>query len=58
VGTPATTTRGFGPTEMRLIGELIVRTLRDRDEAAALDEVRASVREICSRFPVPGLSDA
>jgi glycine hydroxymethyltransferase len=58
VGTPATTTRGFGTDEMRLVGKLIVRTLRDRDDAAALDEVRLSVKGICSRFPVPGLPDA
>ena len=37
VGTPATTTRGFGTDEMRQVGELIVRTLRDRDDAAVLD---------------------
>jgi glycine hydroxymethyltransferase len=58
VGTPATTTRGFGTEEMRLVGELIVRTLRERDDAAALDDIRASVKRICSRFPVPGLPDA
>ncbi len=58
VGTPATTTRGFGPAEMRQVGELIVRTLRGRDDEAELDRVRAEVREICARFPVPGLSEA
>jgi glycine hydroxymethyltransferase len=58
VGTPATTTRGFGVDEMRRIGDLIVRTLRDRDDPAALDDVRQSVKEICARFPVPGLPDA
>jgi glycine hydroxymethyltransferase len=55
VGTPATTTRGFGPHEMRRVGELIVRTLRDRDDADALRSVRREVKEICARFPVPGL---
>jgi glycine hydroxymethyltransferase len=58
VGTPATTTRGFGPDEMRRVGELIVRTLRERDDEAALAAVRADVREICARFPVPGLPQA
>ncbi len=58
VGTPATTTRGFGPAEMRTVGELIVRTLRGRDDARALEAVRAEVREICARFPVAGLSVA
>jgi glycine hydroxymethyltransferase len=58
VGTPATTTRGFGREEMRRTGELIVRTLRERDDEAALAAVRAEVKEICARFPVPGLPDA
>ncbi len=58
VGTPATTTRGFGVDDMRLVGELIVRTLRDRDDETTLDDVRQSVKEICARFPVPGLTEA
>ena len=58
VGTPATTTRGFGTAEMQAIGELIARTLRGRDDAAELDAVRHEVKEICARFPVPGLPDA
>ncbi|CAN5660775.1 serine hydroxymethyltransferase [soil metagenome] len=58
VGTPATTTRGFGPEEMRRTGELIVRTLRQRDDPAALADVARSVREVCARFPVPGLPRA
>ena len=58
VGTPATTTRGFGPAEMRQIGELITRTLRERDDEATLDAVRREVKEICARFPVPGLPEA
>jgi len=58
VGTPATTTRGFGPEEMRRVGELIVRTLRERDDEVALGTVRREVKEICARFPVPGLPEA
>jgi glycine hydroxymethyltransferase len=58
VGTPATTTRGFGSAEMRLVGELLVRALRERDDAHALDDVARSVKGICARFPVPGLAEA
>jgi glycine/serine hydroxymethyltransferase len=43
---------------MRRVGELIVRTLHGRDDALELDEVRREVKEICGRFPVPGLPDA
>jgi glycine hydroxymethyltransferase len=55
VGTPAVTTRGFGPGEMRRLGELIVRTIAGRDDAAVLASVSTEVRDICARFPVPGL---
>ncbi len=58
LGTPATTTRGFGAAEMRRVGELIVRTLREHEDAAVREQVADEVREICSRFPVPGLPPA
>ncbi len=59
VGTPATTTRGFGTAEMRLVGELLARTLRERDDPGGPGTTcRAAVKEICARFPVPGLSEA
>ena len=58
VGTPATTTRGFGPEEMRSVGSLIVRAIEGRAEPAALAGVAAEVDAICARFPVPGLVDA
>ena len=55
VGTPAATTRGFGTPEMREIGELIVRAIEGRDDAARLAELGQRVRAMCARFPVPGL---
>jgi glycine hydroxymethyltransferase len=55
VGSPAVTTRGFGPAEMRRVGELIVRTLEGRDDPAVLASVTDEVRDICASFPVPGL---
>ena len=55
VGTPATTTRGMGPDEMRRIGGWIVEAIRDRDDAAVHDRIRADVRDLVARFPVPGL---
>ena len=55
IGTPATTTRGMGPDEMRRIGRMIVTAIRDRADAAAHDRIRAEVRDLVAGFPVPGL---
>jgi glycine hydroxymethyltransferase len=55
VGTPATTTRGFGPDEMREIGQLIVKAIQGRNDESASQLIKTSVRDMCARFPVPGL---
>jgi glycine hydroxymethyltransferase len=55
IGTPATTTRGFGPAEMRVVGQMIVDAIRGRDDAAVHDRIRAEVKELVAGFPVPGL---
>ena len=57
LGTPAATTRGFGPAEFREVGKLIAETLsglaRNRDENGAVeDAVRVKVAALCERFPV------
>ena len=57
VGTPATTTRGFGPDEMREVGTLIVHAIEQRDDDEALAELSGRVHDICARFPVPGLPE-
>jgi glycine hydroxymethyltransferase len=56
VGTPATTTRGFGIEEMRTIARIIVTAIASRDEPAEQARLAAEVREMVARFPVPGLS--
>ena len=50
IGTPSTTTQGMAEPEMERIAELIVRTLRGRDDDSVVDAVRADVVELCSRF--------
>jgi glycine hydroxymethyltransferase len=55
LGTPATTTRGFGREEMRAIARLISEAIAQRDDAAAAPRLAAEVAEIVGRFPVPGL---
>jgi glycine hydroxymethyltransferase len=58
IGTPATTSRGFGPDEMRQVARIMVEAIRDRDVPAAQARLAAEVREIVERFPVPGLPAA
>ena len=50
IGTPSTTTQGMAEPEMERIAELIVRTLKGRDDDLVVDAVRADVAELCSRF--------
>jgi glycine hydroxymethyltransferase len=55
IGTPAATTRGFGPDEMRTIARLITETIARRDDPASLRAFADEVAELTARFPVPGL---
>ena len=57
VGTPAVTTRGFGKEEMRQIGALIVRVIKNIDNEKVIEEVRQEIAQICRRFPVPGIDE-
>lgn len=50
VGTPASTTRGFGKEEMIEIADIISWTIEHRDEN--LDPARARVKALCDRFPL------
>jgi glycine hydroxymethyltransferase len=53
IGTPAVTTRGMGTSEMASIGDAIARILESRGDAGVQDEVRRTVAELCSAFPLP-----
>jgi glycine hydroxymethyltransferase len=54
IGTPALTTRGMGPDEMRLIGGWIVQALKSPEDEALHAKIREDVRILCQQFPVPG----
>ncbi|MEX1170140.1 MAG: serine hydroxymethyltransferase [Chloroflexota bacterium] len=58
IGTPAITSRGFGPDEMRTVGRMIVDAIRHREEPAVQARLAAEVRQIVDQFPVPGLPAA
>jgi glycine hydroxymethyltransferase len=53
VGTPALTTRGMGPDEMKRIAAWILESLRNCEDESTLKRIRADVSELCAKFPVP-----
>jgi len=58
VGTPAGTTRGFGPAEFREIGNMVADVLDglakkgEHGDPQVEADVRARVRTLCARFPI------
>ncbi|MGJ8514203.1 serine hydroxymethyltransferase [Carnimonas bestiolae] len=55
IGTPAVTTRGFGEEECKLLAGWIcdvLDALAGGDSAAAEEQVKAKVAEVCKRLPV------
>jgi glycine hydroxymethyltransferase len=56
IGTPALTTRGMGPDEMRKIAAWILQVLRKPEDEAVLKEVHGQVTQMCQQFPVPAAS--
>ncbi len=51
LGSPAVTTRGFGPDEMKRVAELIVKVLSSSSDTCVRDRVRGEVAEMCRQFP-------
>ncbi len=54
IGTPALTTRGLGPDEMRAIATFIDRVVTAADDETVSAAVRGEIREMCDRFPLYG----
>ena len=53
LGTPASTTRGMKEAEMAAIADMIAEVLMDIKNVEAAHKVRARVRELTARFPLP-----
>jgi len=54
IGTPASTTRGFKEREVEQVADFIAQVLDAEGAPAVVERVRASVLELCRRFPVYG----
>ena len=53
IGTPAVSTRGLGPEEMRKIADMIDRVLSSQGGKTEIESVRAEVSDLCKQFPTP-----
>ena len=55
LGTPAVTTRGFGPGECRIVAGYIVDILEAPDDDLVHSRIADEVQELMQRFPLPGV---
>lgn len=53
LGTPALTTRGMGPDQMKEIGGWIIESLSNSGDKSLLEKIQGQVKELCQHFPVP-----
>lgn len=52
IGTPAITTRGMGESEMETLGNIIVRTLKNRENTGELEKMKQEIKGLCMSFPL------
>ena len=55
IGTPAVTSRGMGKEEMLALAAWIDRVVANVADEALLRAVAGEVREVCAKFPAPGI---
>ena len=54
-GTPAITTRGFGEKECAFVAELLIETLKNKDDKKKKLEIKKKVMALAKKFPVPSV---
>ena len=52
IGTPGVTTRGMKEDEIRIIANLISKSVKNFNDSNILDSCKKEVNELCSRFPI------
>lgn len=53
LGSPALSTRGMGPDEMRTIAGLLDKALASSGDSGKLAAIKSEVRQVCKQFPMP-----
>ncbi|MBU1036520.1 serine hydroxymethyltransferase [Patescibacteria group bacterium] len=52
LGTPALTSRGFKEDEMKIIGKLIAKILKNHESETIKQEIKKSVKELTGKYPL------
>jgi glycine hydroxymethyltransferase len=57
LGTAAVASRGFGAEEIKIVAASIVNIIRHPTDKTVQQQISQEVKQLCRRFPVPGISD-
>jgi glycine hydroxymethyltransferase len=52
-GTPAITTRGFKERDCAYVAELLIETLKNKDNLKKKQEIRKKIKTLAKKFPIP-----
>lgn len=52
-GTPAITTRGFKEADCAQVAELLLETLKNKDNTEKKEEIKQKIKALASKFPIP-----
>lgn len=52
-GTPAITTRGFKERDCKYVAELIIKTLKNKDNKKVKESIHKEIKKLARRFPIP-----
>ncbi len=52
-GTPAITTRGFKEAQCARVAELLIETLRNKDDASKKETIKNEIKDLAKQFPIP-----
>ncbi len=52
-GTPAITTRGFKEKDCKLVAELMIEVLKNKDDKKIKDSMHQKIKKLAKKFPIP-----
>ena len=56
LGTPSITSRGMKAKDMKVVGDLIIRTVKSNGDKKDIAKIRKEVIKFAKKFPVPGIT--